>query len=129
MVIPEQYRHHLYAAAAPADSTQDEDGNILDAQAGAASWIYIGKCRQETNGSGRQVRTGDGRTAVYSSLLQLPKGSTRVQEGTEVMVSDRILTETELAADLTTLRQTGVIRAQGRCLNYDAGSLHDRLWI
>ena len=137
----------------PAESIQDDNGNIIDAEqepeengeagesqesqeetqeetpTAPATWNYVGTCREETNGRGSQVRTNDGRTLVYASLIQMPRGSNRVPEGTEVIISNRILTAEELAGDLEALRLSGTIRAKGRCLNFDAGQLHSRLWI
>lgn len=124
-----QYPHHLYVHNATDNSTQDDDGNIIDPQQGAAAWSELGPCREETNGRGSQVTTNDGRTIVYSSLIQIPRGNIRVTEGTEVMITERTLTSEELDGDIEALRASGVIRIKGRCLNFDTGSLHNRLWI
>ncbi len=78
------------------------------------------------------INTADGRAIAFSSLIQAPKGTPRVDEGTEVIIStDAQLDVTKLlnADFVTTAKQQGIIVAQGTCLKCDSGRLHTRIWI
>ena len=123
-----QYPHALYALTTPA-ATRNANGSWVQ---GAASWSFIGACREETNGKGSSITTADGRALVFSALVQLPKGSTRVTEGTEVAVADKTLTAAETASlgtNLEAWKRTGKIRIAGTCAKFDSGRLHSRLWV
>ena len=106
-----QYPHFLYIIQ-PGESMQDEDGNWTETD---NETVYIGPCREETSGKGNELRTAGGRFITYTSVIQLPKGSTRIQEGTTIIVSDDA--------------NCNSVRIKGTCLKYDAGQLHSRLWV
>ncbi|MFA5651091.1 MAG: hypothetical protein WC914_08105 [Proteiniphilum sp.] len=96
------------------------------------AWQAVSACREETNGRGTMINTADGRAIAFSSLIQAPKGTPRVDEGTEVIIStDAQLDVTKLlnADFVTTAKQQGIIVAQGTCLKCDSGRLHTRIWI
>jgi hypothetical protein len=95
------------------------------------TWDLWSFCREETNGRGDAIRTTDGKTLVYSSIVQLPKGTPRVDEGTAVMVSRERLTASQLGDPdfIPGAKSSGLVVAQGVCLKYDYGRLHCRLWI
>lgn len=127
MVNMPQYHQHLYALAQSGESVQDATGNWT---AKTKSWVHIGLCREETNGKGNTVTTADGQVLVFSSLIQLPTGTTRIEEGKMVIVTR---TEVEAAsitdAFIAEGLRTGNVVAKGICKKFDNGRLHCRLWI
>lgn len=126
-IIP-QYPHALYALIAP-EATRDENGSWVT---WPAEWQLVGACRDETNGKGSTVTTTDGHTLVFTALVQLPVGTPRVAEGTEVAVAESILTAEEVASladNLEAWRREGKVRITGTCAKFDSGRLHSRLWI
>lgn len=126
MNIPTQYPHTLYALTTP-EATRNANGSWVQ---GETVWQRIGACREETNGKGSSISTADGNAYVFSSLVQLPVGTARVNEGTEVAVTERELTASELASlDTEEGRRGGLVRIAGTCAKFDNGRLHCRLWI
>ena len=106
-----QYPHYLFALETT-DDHRDEDGNWIP---GTTEMVFIGKCREETNGKGSQIQLAGGTFHVYSSLIQLPKGTRKIAEGTKIAVTDD---------------QNGEdVRIEGDVLKFDPGQLHSRLWL
>jgi hypothetical protein len=123
-----QYPHALYALTTP-EATRNANGSWVQAE---PSWSLVGACREETNGKGSTITTTDGHALLFTALIQLPKGTARVNEGTEVAVADETLTAAEIAdlgANLEAWRRSGKIRIAGTCAKFDKGRLHCRLWI
>lgn len=123
-----QYPHALYALTTP-EATRNANGSWV--QEGAA-WEFVGACREETNGKGSSITTTDGRALIFSALIQLPVGTPRVGEGTEIAVADQRLTSDEtssLGDNLAAWQQSGKIRIAGTCAKFDSGRLHSRLWV
>lgn len=108
-----QYPHYLFRQVQSSVSVQDEDGHWL---AAPPEWVFHGQCREETNGKGAQINGQDGKAAVYSSTIYMPKGTARITEGTQVLVS-----ESGSAA--------GIKRISGTCLKCDIGQMSIRLWV
>lgn len=108
-----QYPHFLFVQELEGKSYQDDDGNWVTDE---PSWIYHSKCREETNGKGSYINTVDGEHIMFSSLIQLPKGTKSVTEGRKVVVSD------------IDSYNDGV-RLRGHALKFDNGQLHCRLWV
>jgi hypothetical protein len=111
-MIIQQYPHYLFAVLAGGESVQDGDGN----------WSYsettnelISICREETNGRGSEIQVAGGTFHCFTSLIQLPKGTPKMEAGTSVFVSNN--------ADGSGVRVTGLI------LKFDAGQIHSRLWV
>lgn len=131
-VINNQYPHRLYVRASEGEATQDEHGAWRPTPGG---WKLSGPCREETNGRGNTIATAGGEFTTYSALVQIPQSyRERIPEGSEVAVADRDLTDNEIAAledpqATQELVRTGVIRIAGKCLKYDAGRLHSRVWV
>lgn len=128
MVISPQYPHYLYRLAI-GDGTEAEATEVVTAP---AEWVFVGMCREETNGKGSQTTTTDGKALLFSSLIQLPTGTQRVDEGTEVMITEAALTDEELQSveeNLDTWRATGRLRIKGTSAKFDNGRLHCRLWV
>lgn len=107
-----QYPHFLFVHLV-AESVQDADGNWTDAVDG---WVKHSICREETNGAGRQINGLDGKAIVFSSTVYMPRTAAKIQEGTEVLVS-----ETDI--------ETGACRVKGTVLKHDISQLHARLWL
>lgn len=123
-----QYPHALYALTTP-EATRNANGSWVQAE---PSWSLVAACREETNGKGSTITTTDGHALLFTALIQLPKGTARVNEGTEVAVADETLTAAEIAdlgANLEAWRRSGKIRIAGTCAKFDKGRLHCRLWI
>ena len=95
------------------------------------SWELVAACREETNGKGTTIVTANGETRVFASLIHLPKGTARINEGTEVAVLREAVDAAQLSeADfIETAKITGLVVATGTCQKFDLGRLHCRLWI
>jgi hypothetical protein len=124
-----QYPQYMYALENP-EATQNSDNGSWEA--GASQWKPKGICREETNGKGHTVRTAGGETIAFASLIQIPKGTARINEGTEIIVTREKISMPENLLDDDFVQQskiTGLIVAAGKCMKYDFGRLHCRLWI
>jgi hypothetical protein len=89
-------------------------------------------CREEPNGKGHTIATSGGETIAFASLIQIPAGTARINEGTEIIVtSEKISLSGNLLSNdfVKQAKITGLIVAQGKCMKYDFGRLHCRLWI
>ena len=109
-----QYGHFLYKETQGADSVQDEDsGEWVPAP---PTWVFHSTCREETNGRGTMIQGADSKALVFSSLVLLPRGATKIPEGTVILVSE-------------TKDPEGPQRAEGSVLKCDISSMHGRLWV
>ena len=88
-------------------------------------------CREETNGKGSTIQTADGETRVFASLIQLPKGTAKIPEGTQVIVTREEVEVSQLANTefVEAAKATGLVVVTGTCEKFDLGRLHCRLWI
>nr|DAN62634.1 MAG TPA: hypothetical protein [Caudoviricetes sp.] len=111
MAIVKQYPHYLFRKVTTG-ATQDENGDYV---AGVEKWEFVSMCREETNGKGSVVTLADGRAITFGALVQCPKGSSRIPEGTIIRVSDD--------------DQGASVRCTGECLKSDCGQLHTRHWL
>nr|DAJ36649.1 MAG TPA: hypothetical protein [Caudoviricetes sp.] len=109
MVI--QYPHYLFALTT-GESMQDENGYWTEEE---GEFVFLSKCREETDGRGQEIQAADGTYHKFSSIVQIPKGDLMIKEGTEVYVANK-----EDGTD---------IRIKGIALKFDKGQLHSRLWI
>ena len=125
-VIRNQYPHFLYIRTSGAEATQDEDGSWVTP---ASAWTFHSRSREETNGIGSTVQAANGVFVTFSSLIQLPAGTPRVAEGTEIAVTDRELLPSELSDDTVKANPEGIVRVSGTCQKFDLGRLHCRLWV
>lgn len=107
-----QYPHFLFAVVPGGESTQDKNGNWSDSD---TTNVFISMCREETDGRGSEIQVAGGTFRRFTSLVQLPKGTQKVEDGTSVFVADN--------ADGSGIRVTGT------ALKFDAGQLHSRLWV
>lgn len=107
----EQYPHYLFAVETT-ESYRDDDGNWIP---GSTTIVYKGKCREETNGKGSQIQLAGGTFHIFSSLIQLPKGTGRISEGSEVIIADDA--------------EGNDIRIKGEVLKFSQEQLHSRLWV
>lgn len=114
----DQYPHYLYVRATDIDSTQDSNGDWVDqteVNASGETATFHSMCREETNGAGSEVQTAGGIFHKFSSLIQLPKGTPKIQDGSPVIISnDEAMTD---------------IRIRGSVLKFSADQLHCRLWV
>lgn len=122
-----QYPQYLYALK-NGEAVQTANGSWRD---GRSKWELKSACREETNGKGSTIQTADGEAIVFGSLVQIPKGAERIDEGTEVLVlREEIEPELLLIKDyIATAKRSGLIVAGGTCKKYDSGRLHCRMWI
>lgn len=122
-----QYPQYLYALN-NGEATQLPNGSWSD---NAATWELKAACREETNGKGATIQTADGKSLVFASLIQLPKGTPRINEGTEVIVTREEVAVTQLLNKdyIATAKDSGLIVVIGTCQKYDFGRLHCRMWI
>lgn len=109
----EQYPHYLFIKCQGSESTQDADGGWTNSE---PSWSFLSKCREETNGAGRQINGVDGKAIVFSSTVYMPKGTEKIVEGTEILVTSEDC-------------ENGPKRVQGVVLKFSPGQLSTRLWV
>ena len=79
-----QYPQYLYVFQHDGESVQLPNGSW---ETPAAAWELKAACREETNGKGSTIQTADGETRIFASLIQLPKGTAKIPEGTQVIVT------------------------------------------
>jgi hypothetical protein len=108
-----QYPHYLFALIG-GEAVQNEDGDWVQPDDEAAH-KFLSMCREETDGRGTEIAVGDGKFHKVTSLIQLPKGSPKVEIGTTVFVTND--------PDGTD------VRIKGSVLKFDNGQLHSRLWV
>lgn len=123
-----QYPQYLYALIHTEASQNPDTGYWTEASSG---WVLKGNCREETNGKGQVINGAGGQAIIFSSLIQMPKGTARIPEGTTVMA---LRNEAENVATLTDAwivsgKKSGEVVAAGVCLKCDTGRLHSRIWI
>ena len=106
-----QYPHYLFALTT-GESMQDENGYWTEEE---GKIVFLGKCREETDGRGQEIQAADGTYHKFSSIIQIPKGDLMIKEGTGVYVANK-----EDGTD---------IRIKGVALKFDKGQLHSRLWL
>lgn len=128
MVTGKQYYEYLYAFS-DGEATQQANGSW--APATGSGWELKGACREETNGKGSVITTADGKALSFASLIQMPKGTARIPEGTKVIVTSSAVTVTDLESEQyrRSAKASGLIVAEGTCLKFDFGRLHSRMWI
>ena len=122
-----QYPEYLYALK-NAEAAQLPNGSWGETP---AAWELKAACREETNGKGSEIQTANGQSLVFASLIQIPKGTKRINEGTEVIVAREEMTVSQLLDNdfIAAANDSGLIVARGVCQKYDLGRLHCRLWI
>lgn len=103
--VLEQYPHYLYR--------DTEDG-----------WVYVGRCREETNGKGGHIRTADMEVYTFSSIVQMPAGTPKIPEGVEIAVLEK---PSEMPNGPSSLTMS--LRILGTCAKFDPGRLHCRMWV
>lgn len=123
-----QYPQYLYVFQHDGESVQLPNGSWDDT---AAAWELKATCREETNGKGATIQTADGQTRVFASLIQLPKGTSKVPEGTQVIVTREEVDVSQLSNTefVEAAKATGLVVVTGTCEKFDPGRLHCRLWI
>ena len=128
MVTTHQYPQYLYALHT-GEATQNQTTGSW--KTGESEWKLKGICREETNGKGHIIHTAGGDSIVFSSLIQIPAGTERINEGTEIVVAREEIESAQLLDSdfMQEAKITGLIIAKGKCLKYDFGRLHCRLWI
>ncbi|MDR2652261.1 MAG: hypothetical protein LBC68_08105 [Prevotellaceae bacterium] len=128
MVATYQYPQYLYALKNDEATQNPVNGSW---ETGEKTWELKGVCREETNGKGYTIQTSGGETMTFGSLIQIPKGTPRINEGTEIMVTREEVNPTQLLNNNFTeqAKISGLIVANGKCMKYDFGRLHCRLWI
>jgi hypothetical protein len=125
-MVTSKYYQHLYRLVTN-ESTQDATGAWVQ---GSKTWVYVGLCREETNGKGSSVATADGNVLVFSSLVYMPIGTPRIDEGTQILIlrnqqdvsniTDTFITDGKISGEVVII---------GRCMKFDMGRLHCRMWI
>lgn len=122
-----QYYQYLYALTS-GEATQTDKGSFTS---GVAAWQLKAACREETAGRSTKVVTTDGISRDFKSLIQLPVGTQRLDEGTEIIVTSEEVNVTDLLDQdfIATAKSSGIIVAKGPCLKFDYGRLHCRIWI
>lgn len=131
-----QYAHYLYRLE-HADAVKDEDG---DWTSSGAVWVFVCRCREETNGKGARITLTDGKDFVFGSLIQIPVGNEKIQEGAKVMITQQEISSEDLLLissvndkngikKMEELTLNGDIRIKGECKKYDLNTYHNRMWM
>src|SRR5574344_282306 len=109
-----QYYQYLYALSNDGNAIQLPNGR-WEEQGG--SYELKAACREVTDGKGSTINTADGKSLVFASLIQLPKGTERIDEGTEVIVAREEVDTTQLLDEefIATAKSSGLIVARGTC--------------
>lgn len=107
-----QYPHYLFVVTPDTAATQNADGEW---ETPSSSNVLVGQCREETDGRGTQLTAADGTHFTFTSLIQLPVGTSPVKVGATVIVAND--------AAGTSVRITGI------CKKFDVGQMHCRLWV
>ncbi|WP_313386903.1 hypothetical protein [Chishuiella sp.] len=90
----------------------EETGEAVEVDNGLK---FIGKCREQVNGSGRLIAGVDGNMITFNSVIHLDKNVGPIEVGKEVVISND---------------PTGKdIRIKGSVLRFTQGLLHNRLWV
>jgi hypothetical protein len=128
MVTGPQYPHFLYALVVTAGGQNSNTGEWTES---TSAWEFKGACREETNGKGHAINGSDGKAIVFSSIIQQPKGSARIMEGTEMLVlTSKVANVSSITSSfITGGLKSGSVRIKGTCLKNDVGRLHNRVWI
>lgn len=129
MVTPSfQYPQYLYALKSSKEAIQQPNGSWIP---GGDVWELKAVCREETNGKGTAIQTADGKALVFTSLIQLPRDTARINEGTEVLITREEVTSEQLLDKrfVANAKISGLIIVVGVCQKFDLGRLHCRLWI
>lgn len=123
-----QYPQYLYAFNNDEEAIQLPNGSWSNPD---KVWELKAACREETNGKGSTIQTVNGEIIVFASLIQIPKGTARINEGTEIIVTrEEVNTNQLLEPDfIDSAKISGLVIAKGVCQKYDFGRLHCRLWI
>lgn len=97
----------------------------------AKAWELKAACREETNGKGATIQTADRKDLVFASLIQLPKGTPKINEGTEIVVTSEEVDTNQLLEPgfIASAKITGLVVVTGVCRKFDLGRLHCRMWI
>lgn len=123
-----QYPQYLYAFNNDEEAVQLPNGSWSNPDKG---WELKATCREETNGKGSTIQTVNGEILVFASLIQIPKGTARINEGTEIIVTREEIDPIQLLDKdfIDSAKISGLVIAKGICQKYDFGRLHCRLWI
>lgn len=116
-----QYPQYLYALQHDGESVQLPNGSW---KTPAAAWELKAACREETNGKGSTIQTADGETRVFASLIQLPKGTAKIPEGTQVIVTREEVDVSQLSNTefVEAAKATGLVVVTGTCEKFDPGA-------
>lgn len=110
MVI--QYPYYLFVLTQSGESTQDENGNWVNAE---PSFVFASMCRDEISGKGASLKAADGQAVIYAAIIYLPLSDIDVQAGTDVLVSE-------------SNDPNGVLRFKGKVIRFNKGQLNIRIW-
>lgn len=108
-----QYGHFLFKMVLGGDAVQDDDGTWVTP---SPTWVFHSPCREETNGRGNVIQGADGQALVFSSIVLLPKGAVKIQEGTKVRVTE--IKDPE-----------GTLRVEKQVMKCDISQMHGRIWL
>ena len=122
-----QYYQYLYVRQ-NGEAVQLPNGSWQDSPEG---WDLVAACREETNGKGSVIQLANGETSAFASLVQMPKGTDRINEGTEIAVLRTAIDVARLSEPdfIEAEKITGLVVASGTCQKFDSGRLHCRMWI
>lgn len=71
-------------------------------------WKDHSECRDEMSSSGDKITTTDGEVYAYQWLVLMPKGTAKIEPGTDVRIDGRL---------------------SGKVIRFSSDQLHCRLWL
>ena len=101
----EQYPYQLEVLNRTAASYDYQSGNW---DVGTEEWGDHSECRDEMSSSGDKITTTDGEVYAYQWLVLMPKGTAKLEQGTEVRIDGRL---------------------SGKVIRFSSDQLHCRLWL
>lgn len=123
-MVTNQYNHYVYVER-PGASYEDENGDFV---AEDPEWVLLSEGREQPNGRGTYIQTQDMGAYKFASVVHMPTGVPRVEEGTRIMVTEAPMTECCCKGKAPRQKADGV-RIIGTCARFDSGRLHTRIWL
>lgn len=107
----DRYPHKLYKVVVT-DESENDYGQTIP---GNKDTVFVSDCYEQVNGSGSEIRLGNGSMYVFSSQIFLPQGVEQIPSGTKIEVREE--------DDKTVRLQGEVKRPSGKDVK------HSRLWV
>ncbi|MGX9985832.1 hypothetical protein [Soonwooa purpurea] len=121
--------YYIYYQKPGAESSQDEEGNFVDAS--APQWLYYGKGRDSVNSKGQIKQLSDGSSFVFNAIIYATKNKTILQEGTPILVTTEEIKDLSLIDEnfIEEGKKTGLVRIDKPSIGFSLSQLNTRIWV